>query len=212
MSSERRPVAKIVREFHEGKAEATDSTLERALGIALTSEKRIGELPALLRRFGNQNFTFEGTSFHEAREIFRCLDPKPDELFCDAGAGYGHAVFYGACVAACRFRAIEILPIRCAAMARTACRLGLSNVEIVRGDAFTQNYDDVSYLFLNSPFFPDTAQRFIAKLAAARRKPLTLIAMNMIVDLLRNHEAFAETEVDAAIANYRFGIFSLAAA
>ena len=61
-------------------------------------------------------------------------------------------VFYGACVAACRFRAIEILPIRCAAMRRTARRLGLNNVDIVEGDALTQNYDDVSYLLLNSPF------------------------------------------------------------
>jgi hypothetical protein len=209
MSSERRPVAKIVREFHEGKAEATDSTLERALGIALTSEKRIGELPALLRRFGNQNFTFEGTSFHEAREIFRCLGPKPDELFCDAGAGYGHVVFYGACVAPCRFRAIEILPIRCAAMARTARRLGLSNVDVVRGDALTQNYDDVSYLLLNSPFFPDVAGQFIGKLKKSDNRLQTVIAMNNIVDAFRRDGAFSEIEVEIDIPNYRFGIFRL---
>jgi len=166
MSSERRTRAAIVRKFHDGSAEASDSILERALRIAPGDEDRDGALSALLQRFGNQNFSFfGGTPFHEIREIFRAISPQPHEVFCDAGAGYGHVVFYGACVAPCRFRAIEILPIRCAAMQRTAQQLGLGNVEIVEGDALTQNYDDVSYLLLNSPFFPDAAAQFIGKLA-----------------------------------------------
>ena len=209
MSSERRPIGKIIRKFHEGTAEATNSVLERALRIAPGNEKRAGELPALLRRYGNQNFTFEGTSFHEAREIFRAINPKSGELFCDAGAGYGHVVFYGACVAPCRFRAIEILPLRCAAMRRTAQRLGVKNVDVVQGDALTQNYDDVSYLLLNSPFFPDVAGQFIAKLKASRNHLQTVIAMNNIVDAFRQDGAFAEIDIEVDIPNYRFGIFRL---
>jgi hypothetical protein len=209
MSSERRAIAAIIRKFHEGAAEAADSSLERALGVAPANEKRVGELPALLHRFGNQNFTFEGTSFHESREIFRCLGPQPHELFCDAGAGYGHVVFYGACVTACRFRAIEILPVRCAAMRRTARRLGLNNVDVVQGDALTQNYDDVSYLLLNSPFFPDVAGQFIAKLKASRNRQQTVIAMNNIVDAFRGDGAFTEIDIEVDIPNYRFGVFRL---
>jgi hypothetical protein len=210
MSSERRPGAAIVRKFHQGTAEATDSILERALRIAPGDEKRGGELPALLQRYGNQNFTFfGGTPFHEIREIFRAIDPQPDELFCDAGAGYGHVVFYGACVAPCRFRAIEILPVRCAAMLRTARRRGLNNVDVVQGDALTQNYDDVSYLLLNSPFFPDVAEQFIATLTASRNRKFTVIAMNNIVDAFREDSAFTEIDVEADIPNYRFGMFRL---
>jgi hypothetical protein len=209
MSSERRSSAEIVREFHEGAAKAIDSILERALRIAPGSEKRAGELPALLHRFGNQNFTFEGTSFHEIREIFRAINPQPDELFCDAGAGYGHVVFYGASVAPCRFRAIEILPVRCAAMLRTARSLGLNNVDVVQGDALTQNYDDVSYLLLNSPFFPDVAGQFIAKLKASRNRRQTVIAMNTIVGTFRDDAAFTEIDVEADIPNYRFSVFRL---
>jgi hypothetical protein len=209
MSSERRPAAEIIRKFHEGTAKVTDSILERALRIAPGDEKRAGELPALLHRFGNQNFTFEGTSFHEIREIFRSLDPQPDQLFCDAGAGYGHVVFYGACVAACRLRAIEILPIRCAAMLRTARRLGLNNVDIVQGDALTQNYDDVSYLLLNSPFFPKVAAQFIGKLKASRNRLQIVIAMNTIVGAFREDGAFTEIEIEVDIPNYRFGMFRL---
>jgi precorrin-6B methylase 2 len=208
MSSERRTRAAIVRKFHQGSAEATDSILERALRIAPGDEDRDDALPALLQRFGNQNFSFfGGTPFHEIREIFRAIDPQPHEVFCDAGAGYGHVVFYGACVASCRFRAIEILPVRCAAMRRTAQRLGLANVEIVEGDALTQNYDDVSYLLLNSPFFPEIAAQFIGMLTASRNRRLTVIAMNNIVDAFRQHGAFTEIEVEVDIPNYRFAMF-----
>jgi hypothetical protein len=210
MSSERRTGATIVRKFHEGSVEATDSILERALRIAPGDEKRGGELPALLQRFGNQNFSFfGGTPFHEVREIFRAISPQPNEVFCDAGAGYGHVVFYGACVAACRFRAIEILPVRCAAMRRTAQGLGLTNVDVVEGDALTQNYEDVSYLLLNNPFFPDVAGQFIDKLKMSRNRLTTVIAMNNIVDAFREDGAFTEIDIEIDIPNYRFGLFCL---
>jgi hypothetical protein len=212
MSSERRTRASIVRKFHQGSAEATDSILERALRIAPGDEDRDGALPALLQRYGNQNFTFfGGTPFHEVREIFRAIDPQPHEVFCDAGAGYGHVVFYGASVTPCRFRAVEILPVRCAAMRRTAQRLGLTNVDIVEGDALTQNYDDVSYLLLNSPFFPEIAAQFIGMLTASRNKRLTVIAMNNIVDAFREDGAFTELDIEVDIPNYRFAMFRFTA-
>jgi hypothetical protein len=208
MSSERRPGSAIVRKFHARKVEATDLILERALRIEAVDEKRADELPALLQRYGNQNFSFfGGTPFHEIREIFRAISPQPDEVFCDAGAGYGHVVFYGASVTACRFRAVEILPLRCAAMRRTAQRLGLTNVDVVEGDVLTQNYDDVCYLLLNSPFFPDIAAHFIGKLTASPNRRLTVIAMNNIVDAFREDGAFAEIDVDVDVPNYRFAMF-----
>src|SRR4051794_9126767 len=202
MSSELRPVSGIVREYHQSGA-IEDSALERVLGIAPSDERRSGSLPALLHRFGNQNFNFGTLSFRDLREIFRAVKPCPTDLFCDAGAGYGHAVFYGACVADCRFRAVEILPVRCKAMRKTAQRLGL-DVEIVEGDALAQNYADVSYLFVNSPFFPDAAERFADRLTLSRRRSLTVIAAHNIVDTFRADSRFTEIDVDADLPNYCF--------
>jgi precorrin-6B methylase 2 len=160
----------------------------------------------LLHRFGNQNFSFGTLSFRDLREIFRAIKLRPTDIFCDAGAGYGHAVFYGACVADCRFRAVEILPVRCNAMRKTARRLGLE-VEVIQGDALAQSYADVSYLFVNNPFFPDTARRFVERLTAARQLPLTVIAVHNIVDSFRGDADFSEIDVGADLPNYCFGVF-----
>lgn len=210
MSSARRnampaSVRQRVRDFHLGGAECDDASLDRLLGLAPDREDRLGRLPALLRRFGNQNFGFQGMTFPELREIFRVLDPRPDELFCDLGAGYGRVVFYGACVAPCAFRAVEILPQRCAAMRRAARRLGLRSVEVVAADARSHRHDDAAYLFVNSPFFPDAAQEFMAALALTGDQ--TVIAVNNIVDLFRKDRRFVELHHDADIAPYRFGMF-----
>jgi predicted RNA methylase len=210
MSSDRSRAIQIVQQFHAGGV-AADRALEQALGIARSRESRSPSLAALLHRFGNQNFTFEAAPFHALREIFRAVRPKPGELFCDAGAGYGHAVFYGACVAGCRFRAIEILPARCNAMQRTARRLGLGTVEIVQGDALQQNYADVRYLLVNSPFFPPVARRFIAHVAQAREAPLTVIALHNIVESFRSAAEFTEVAVEVDIPRYYFGVFHASA-
>jgi precorrin-6B methylase 2 len=199
----------LVREFHAGRRDVADAVLANALHIESDAGERLASLPALLRRFGNQHLAFTSMTFRELREIFRAVAPRKNEIFADAGAGYGHVVFYGACVAPCRFRAIEILPARCAAMRRSARRLGLRNVEIIRADAQTQSYDDLSYLFVNSPFFPDAARQFIAKLKSSRRRALTVIAVNNIVALLRDDGDFTEIDQSLNIAPYRFGIFRL---
>jgi len=205
MSSAAPPI-EFIRQFHHGTTDVADCNLERALQISAAAEKRSASLPSLLRRFGNQNFSFGGMPFRHLREIFRIVTPRPDQLFCDAGAGYGHAVFYGASVADCRFRAVEILPARCNAMRKAAKRLGL-DVEIVQGDALAQSYADVSCLFVNSPFFPDAAKRFVHGLKQARTRTLTVIAVHNIVDAFRTDRDFVETEVDADLPNYCFGIF-----
>ena len=112
----------LVREFHADRRDVEDAVLATALHIEFDADERLASLPALLRRFGNQHIEFSSMTFRELREIFRAVAPGKNEIFGDVGAGYGHVVFYGACVAPCRFRAIEILPARCAPMRRSARR------------------------------------------------------------------------------------------
>jgi hypothetical protein len=206
MSSDGKAIAAMVRAYHASD-DHEHAAIERALPITPARAERAGELPSLLRRFGNQNFEFASMPLHELRKVFRAVKLGPADLFCDAGAGYGHAVFYGACLARGRFRAIEILPVRCAAMRRTAARLGLTNVEIVTADAFSQSYADVTCLFLNNPFFPDAAARFVRHLKSERSRALTVIAAHNIVDAFRADPDFVEVDAPADLPDYRFGVF-----
>jgi len=166
--------------------------------------------PTLLRRFGNQNFSFGGMPFRHLREILPHRHAAgPDQLFCDAGAGYGHVVFTAQCVARCRFRAIEILPVRYNAMIRTGHRLGFEDIEIVRGDAPGAKLRRRGLSVLNNPFFRIWQKRFIDRLTAARQRPLTVIAMHNIVDVLRGNAAFAEIEKQRRYSKLLFGVFVL---
>ena len=63
---------------------------------------------------------------------------------------------------------------------------------------------------MNSPFFPDAARQFIAKLKSSRRRTPTVIAVNNIVAALRDDGDFTEIDRGVHIAAYRFGIFRLA--
>src|SRR5262249_28050604 len=124
------------------------------------------------------------------------------------GAGYGHFVCYGASVTPARFVAVELMPERCVAMRRSARRLGLDTLGVVCADAEAMAFPGASVLFVNSPFFPERAEGFVRRLAAAARwRPLQVAAMNNIVGHFRESRGFAEIETAARVPAYRFGLF-----
>ena len=123
-----------------------------------------------LQRLGTQHLAFEAASFRDIREIITGAGADLDsgDIVYDLGAGYGHFVCYGACVSAARFEAIEIVARRCAAIERAAARIRLISLRVRRADAETVPFSRASVLFLNSPFFAEKAERFLARLAAQR--------------------------------------------
>ena len=64
----------------------------------------------------------------------------------------------------------------------------------------------MSYLRLDSPFFPDVAAQFIGRLTMSHNRLTTVIAMNNIVDAFRKDGAFTEIAL-TSIFYYRFGVF-----
>jgi SAM-dependent methyltransferase len=200
------PIDRVLR-FHRGRACLSDRDIAALLHIERDRET-MTDLIASLRSFGTQHLAFEPASFGEIREIVTALDLGRRDIVYDLGAGYGHFVCYGACVTAARFEAVEIVPARCAAMRRSAARLGLRTVRVIEVDAETVPFDRASVLFLNSPFFAEKADRFLTRLAWLRPwRPLRIAAMNNIVRHFRDSDAFVEIETGANIAPYRFGMF-----
>lgn len=195
--------------FHRFRAPRSERDVARLLGIEPERETT-AELIGSLQRYGaTQHLAFEPTSFREIREIVTALGLRQDDIVYDLGAGYGHFVCYGACVTQARFEAIEIVARRCAAIERAVARVGLTSVRIRQADAETVPLGRASVLFLNSPFFEERAERFLARLAEQRPwRPLRIVAINNIVRQFRaNGRRFAEIRTTARVPAYRFGLF-----
>ena len=193
--------------FHEFRARCPERTVASLLGIEPERET-MTELIGELQRHGTQHLVFEPASFRDIREIVTALGLGRDDIVYDLGAGYGHFVCYGACVTDARFEAIEIVARRCAAIERAATRIGLTSVRVRQADAEAAPLGRASVLFLNSPFFAEKAERFLARLATQRPwRPLRIVAMNNIVRQFRGSPHFTEIQTKARIAAYRFGVF-----
>jgi hypothetical protein len=198
--------------FHEFRARCPERAIANLLGIEPERET-MSELIGALRRHGTQHLAFEPASFRDIREIITALGLDRHDIVYDLGAGYGHFVCYGACVTQARFEAIEIVARRCVAIERAAARIGLTSVRVRQADAEGVPLSRASVLFLNSPFFAEKAERFLARLARQRPwRPLRIVAMNNIVRHFRGSRHFAEIQTNARIAAYRFGVFRLKAA
>lgn len=196
-----------VMRFHEFRAACSEEGVARLLGIEPDRE-RMADLIAALQRHGAQHLAFEAASFGDIREIVTALRLDRHDIVYDLGAGYGHFVCYGAAVTPARFEAVEIVAHRCAAIERTIERSRLTSVRVRQADAEAVALGRASVLFLNSPFFADKAQRFLARLVRQRLwRSLRIVAMNNIVRELRASPHFIEIPTNARIASYRFGVF-----
>ena len=202
----RADIDRIIR-FHQFRARCSERGVARLLGIEPDREV-MSDLIGALQRLGAQHLAFEAASFRDIREIVTALSLDRGDIVYDLGAGYGHFVCYGACVSAARFEAVEIVARRCVAIERAAARIGLTSLRVRQADAETVPFSRASVLFLNSPFFAEKAERFLARLAAQRPwRPLRIVAMNNIVRQLRASPHFSEIQTTARIASYRFGVF-----
>src|SRR5947209_5224942 len=197
---------RIIR-FHEFRTRCSERGIARLLGIEPDRE-RMADLVAALQTHGPQHLAFEPASFRDIRAIVNALSLNRHDIVYDLGAGYGHFVCYGAAVTPARFEAVEIIARRCAAIERAAARTGLTSVRVRQADAEHVPLGRASVLFLNSPFFAEKAERFLARLSKQRLwRPLRIVAMNNLVGHFRASRQFAEIQTKARIAAYRFGVF-----
>jgi hypothetical protein len=130
-----------------------DAALDRLLGIRPERIEAGLRLVTVLRAVGNEKVQYDGVPYALLRSMLRWARLGARDVFYDLGAGYGRALFYGALTTSARFRGIEIVPERVAAMIRVRDRLGLDTVDVRQGNASDEDIDDGTFLFLFNPFF-----------------------------------------------------------
>ncbi|AKI02184.1 Histone methylation protein DOT1 [Hoeflea sp. IMCC20628] len=195
-------------EFHNGSDKhGIASEISRIFEIPDADEIDISELYLLHKNFGVSNYTYEGTSLLEAREIFHAISLAEDDIFLDIGAGYGAIVLYGAAIFPAAFIAVEAVRKRADHIERVSGQLGMRNLHVRHQGAEVTDLATASHVFLNNPFLGSYAKDYVYRLAREIKKECAVIALNNIVAEFRESPLFSELETSANIPNYRFGLF-----
>jgi hypothetical protein len=175
-NSAARKLRKKFKIWQQTHAALDDRMVDRMLGLRETAtEHRIDEVKLMLR-FGNERFTYGGTSYTMARQLIRTLSPRNYDVFYDLGAGYGRILLYGALTSSAMFRGIEIVPQRVNEVTRAQKRLQLPNIEIRQGNVEEIDFSDGTIFFLYDPFFRDVLRGVGARLREIARRRMIRIA------------------------------------
>jgi len=127
--------------------------------------------------FWRGGFMYQPSEPFDVSPIFSTLQMRPGSVFYDLGAGYGHALFFGAVVRPdIQFRGIELMPGRVRECEAARRRLGLSNLSFVAGDVTRGGFSQADILFLFNPFPPDVQEEVTRVIdSVAQQKPLVVL-------------------------------------
>ena len=148
------PTPKLIqqkfREYHEYKSTITDAELNGLLQIDDPAHE--SSSPLLVRRYGMEQFTYEGTPYSYVRHFVHTVQPNEQDIIYDLGCGYGKVVLYLALTTPSLIKGIEIVADRVEKAHQIKERLDLGNAEFIRGNVTEQDFTDGTSFFLFNPF------------------------------------------------------------
>ena len=104
----------------------------------------------------------QSTPYMVLKRIFKNVTLTESDSFLDVGCGKGRVLAYLVKInAPCRITGVEISDEAGAAASEWTERTG--RVTVIRGDAFSLNFNDYTVFFLGRPFLPKTFMEFIDK-------------------------------------------------
>ena len=116
----------------------------------------------------------QSTPYMVLKRIFSHVELTENDSFLDVGCGKGRVLAYLVKIKApCHITGIEISD-EAGAVASEWSDL-YDQVTVIRGDAFSLNYNDYNVFFFGRPFFPKTFLQFIEKFEKDVRHPITLL-------------------------------------
>lgn len=119
-----------------------------------------------------------------ARDLVRYLNPTPNDVFCDIGAGAGRLVLQVAasarlkrCMGVEFIQSRHAMSIQAQERAQSQRLLATPDLDFVYGDAREMDYGAVTIAFLCATCFPQTLMAQLAPRLAMRNTPLTLVTL-----------------------------------
>ena len=108
----------------------------------------------------------EATPARVVLELIDTLQPRPNDVFYDLGAGLGNIAILVSLFSEARVMGIEIDPDYCAHARQTAVELGQPNIAFLNQDVRATPFNDGTIFFMFTPFTGQILQTVLAKLAA----------------------------------------------
>jgi SAM-dependent methyltransferase len=104
------------------------------------------------RRYGFEQFTYEGTPYAYVRHFLHAINPTLSDVIYDLGCGYGKVVFYCALTTQAVAKGIEIVAERVGEAQAIKEKFSIEQAEFIRGNVTEQNFRDGTAFFLFNPF------------------------------------------------------------
>ena len=166
----------LIDSYHAHKLTLTDSEIDQLLGISPETIEGDIDRFKLYRRYGIEQYIYEGTPYTYIRYFLHHLKPAHSDVIYDLGSGYGRVVLYGALTTPVQCVGIEIVPERVREANEAAQSLALSRATFIRHNVLEYDYSDGTIFFLFNPCSRPTLQKVTEKLQRiSQRKSIRVI-------------------------------------
>lgn len=133
--------------------------------------------------FLDNQFIYEGTSYHNIRQILHHLKPGIEDVVYDLGSGYGRFCLYGALTTDAIFKGVEAVKKRYEVTQQIKNGLDISNVEFIPRNILSADLSKGNIFYMANPFYPTGArtQKEVERILSvvAMKKPITVVTSSM---------------------------------
>ena len=121
-------IKNLIKIYHWSDKIISDDQLDQLLGLESQKAERSLNSDQLIKRYGPEQFDYQGTPYAMIREFIHFINPKRSDIIYDLGSGFGRVVVYGAIVSIASFKGIEIVQERVENCLKAKERFTLTNL------------------------------------------------------------------------------------
>lgn len=171
--------ASLARRLDTAFQRALTRHFERRFGVETTGRVDLAELG----KAGSERIYYAGAHWVATRRALRALDPGPDDVFVDLGAGKGRVLALAAELPFARVIGVELAPeladVARSNVASLGSRARCRQIDVVTSDALEWPVpDDLSVVYLNCPFVGGLCHDVFGRLFESfdrRPRPLRIV-------------------------------------
>ena len=188
LSEKSKDVREVMQAIDRSEGMMDSALIDSILGIPTFKATNGREYLALKDKvspdmFSDNKFIYEGTSYHNIRQILHHLKPGAEDIVFDLGSGYGRFCLYGALTTDATFKGVEAVKKRYEVTQKIKSDLDISNVEFIPRNILSTDLSKGDIFYMANPFYPTgtRTQKEVEKILSvvAMKRPITVVTSSM---------------------------------